>query len=66
MIMVNDEEGNSIFGWGRGDAGQLGIPQCQLKKDKMGLVQLKPVQIKTGSEKVIKFSIGDAHTLILT
>lgn len=41
-VVTNDGQ---FYTWGRGDAGQLGIPKPFLQSDSMGSVSLVPLQV---------------------
>ena len=54
-----------LWTWGRGDVGQLGLPNEKLLKDEIGLCALRPTRVKWLSN-VCAAACGEAHTLVLT
>jgi regulator of chromosome condensation len=51
-----------VWGWGRGDSGQLGI----VKAPKLGYCEEKPVRVHTLPARGTEISCGDNHCLVLT
>ena len=54
-----------LWTWGRGDVGQLGLPNEKLLKDEIGLCALRPTRVKW-LNNVCAAACGEAHTLVLT
>jgi alpha-tubulin suppressor-like RCC1 family protein len=54
-----------LWTWGRGDVGQLGLPNEKLLKDEVGLCALRPTRVKW-LKAVCAAACGEAHTLVLT
>jgi hypothetical protein len=53
-----------VWTWGRGDVGQLGLPNSKMFKDEVGLCALRPARVKWLSNSVAA-ACGEAHTLVL-
>lgn len=53
-----------LWTWGRGDVGQLGLPNKKLLKDEVGLCALRPTRVKW-ILNVCSVACGEAHTLVL-
>ena len=61
-------DGGLLWTWGRGDMCQLGLRKSSMFKDDIGMVALRPQQVRYFSEKNIAVkavACGEAHTVVI-